>query len=686
MKWLMAALLALLVHVPSEAQTDFYLDPDFTGSVKDGSPARPWSVLGSTQWSSINSALASNDVTVYFSARDAAADTDDVSDAEIDIRDKTQNSHRVTFKGNGKYNTNDASPNWQSYSGASKARVSDFLSQNGTQTKLNKVTIDGFRVRMTLSYSAITICGDDWVVRNSDIFHVAGVNNGPLVLLVPTSDGVNGGTDWWCPRSSNITIENNTIHDSQGELLYIGGAGCRAEDNSGQSNCDGFPSHFNILIQNNDIYRGGVHGAQGDGIDLKAGLSNVTIRNNTIRDLTDPANDGGVRAIVISGVRTSDPDQNVLIDGNLIYNVKAEDAAIALVDGWGTPKGIEVRNNVISNLTHGGGIKVYRGTNHKVYNNTVYKAVIEGIVVVTGTTSVINNLLVANNGGGIQTSLSGTITSTNNAFSNTFGASCTNCVSGLAATAFANAAANNFRLVSGSTAIDRGATLSTFSTDKDGGSRPQGTGWDIGAYEFASGGPGPINQPPAVNAGTDQTITLPSVASLVGSASDDGLPSGSALTVAWSQISGPGIAAFGAPTTATTTVAFSATGVYVLRLTASDGALAASDDITVTANPAPVNQAPAVAITNRTDGGTFTGNVPSFTVQALDGNGVASVALYIGGNLVAAIYSSVTALPASNALAWRTTGIPVGGVYQIRAEACDTLGACGSVTITMTRQ
>jgi len=250
------------------------------------------------------------------------------------------------------------------------------------------------------------------------------------------------------------------------------------------SRCDGFPSHTNILIQNNNIYNGGVYGAQGDGIDVKAGISNLRIRNNTIYNLNDPSN-AGIRAIVISGARTSDPNQNIIVESNLIYNVRAEDAAIALVDGWGTPKGVEVRNNVIANLQRGDGIKVYRGTNHKLYNNTIYKATGPGITVVTGSVSVINNLLVGNNGSGAQTSFSGTVTSTNNGYSNTFGGSCTNCVSGLSGAAFADAAGNNLHLVSGSAAIERGTSLDTFSTDKDNVARPQGKTWDIGAYQSA---------------------------------------------------------------------------------------------------------------------------------------------------------------------------------------------------------
>ncbi len=105
----------------------------------------------------------------------------------------------------------------------------------------------------------------------------------------------------------------------------------------------------------------------------------------------------------------------------------------------------------------------------------------------------------------------------------------------------------------------------------------------------------PVNQAPTVNAGVDQTVTLPNSAALVGSASDDGLPAPATVTVTWSQVSGPGTATFGNPNALSTSASFTTAGVYVLRLTASDTELTATDDIEITVNPAPPgNQAPTV--------------------------------------------------------------------------------------------
>ncbi len=87
------------------------------------------------------------------------------------------------------------------------------------------------------------------------------------------------------------------------------------------------------------------------------------------------------------------------------------------------------------------------------------------------------------------------------------------------------------------------------------------------------------NAPPSVNAGADQSITLPNVAQLNGTVSDDGKPG--LLTTLWSKVSGPGTVTFGDPTAVDTTAEFSQPGTYVLRLTADDGDKVRHDDVTI---------------------------------------------------------------------------------------------------------
>lgn len=63
----------------------------------------------------------------------------------------------------------------------------------------------------------------------------------------------------------------------------------------------------------------------------------------------------------------------------------------------------------------------------------------------------------------------------------------------LPASAFVDAAAHDYRLSAGATAIDRGVPIPEVSTDRSGTSRPQGPAYDVGAYERARGPLPPSN-------------------------------------------------------------------------------------------------------------------------------------------------------------------------------------------------
>src|SRR5262249_26746308 len=98
---------------------------------------------------------------------------------------------------------------------------------------------------------------------------------------------------------------------------------------------------------------------------------------------------------------------------------------------------------------------------------------------------------------------------------------------------------------------------------------------------------GPGNQAPSVNAGTAHTITLPSSVHLAGPVIDNGLPNPpGAVPSLHDALPISGTVTFGNAAAVSTTASFSLSGSYVLRLTANDSALQASDDIIVTVNPA----------------------------------------------------------------------------------------------------
>jgi hypothetical protein len=94
------------------------------------------------------------------------------------------------------------------------------------------------------------------------------------------------------------------------------------------------------------------------------------------------------------------------------------------------------------------------------------------------------------------------------------------------------------------------------------------------------------NRAPVVSAGADLTIRVNESADLQGFVTDDSLPENSMIVATWTSVSGPSTVTFVNARAAATLADMSIAGTYVLRLTASDGALTASDEVTVTVLPA----------------------------------------------------------------------------------------------------
>jgi len=188
----------------------------------------------------------------------------------------------------------------------------------------------------------------------------------------------------------------------------------------------------------------------------------------------------------------------------------------------------------------------------------------------------------------------------------------------------------------------------------------------------------PVNQAPNVDAGANVNVTLPNAANLAGSVNDDGLPSNT-LTLAWTQVSGPGTTNFANPDSATTTASFSTAGTYVLRLTANDGALTDSDELTVTVNPQPpVNTAPSV---NAGSNQTITLPAAANLSGTVSDDGLPSNALTTGWSVVTGP-GSVNFADANATVT--SASFTVEGVYVLRLTADDTaLSSTDDITITV---
>jgi len=187
------------------------------------------------------------------------------------------------------------------------------------------------------------------------------------------------------------------------------------------------------------------------------------------------------------------------------------------------------------------------------------------------------------------------------------------------------------------------------------------------------------NQAPSVNAGPDQTITLANGAQLSGTATDDGLPTGSPLNYLWSVVSGPGAVVFGNAASLNTSASFSVGGTYTLRLTANDTALSSYDEVLITASAPPTvtNKPPTV---NAGSDQTINLKTTNLAGTAVD-DGLPGAGLRIGWTKI----SGPGNVTFGNAAQVSTDAtFSVIGTYTLRLTASDTaLSSTDDVVVTV---
>ena len=190
------------------------------------------------------------------------------------------------------------------------------------------------------------------------------------------------------------------------------------------------------------------------------------------------------------------------------------------------------------------------------------------------------------------------------------------------------------------------------------------------------------NYAPTVTAAASAaTVVAPSTrTTLVATATDDGLPTPAALTRIWSKVTGPGTVTFTAPSALVTDATFSALGAYVLRFTASDGALSSSADLTVNVVN---NTAPTVFASTPTP---LVGPAPA----AVRLDGAATDDGLPGGSALTTLWTQLSgpgaATFANAATATTTVDLPAGltGTYVLQLAASDgALTGTASVSITV---
>lgn len=262
----------------------------------------------------------------------------------------------------------------------------------------------------------------------------------------------------------------------------------------GAINVDG----SDCLIEGNVLELSPTGSTQDHGIYVAAGENFIGI-NNIIRNNYISGPTGYGIHIYDELKRHGDLTRNIaniIVENNFIKKSQKR-AGILVAAGPGTRiDKVIIRNNVlVDNATYGIGT-YYNGSgvrDIRIFNNTVYKSGLAGIGIGSDITGVvIRNNIVDNINSEARYHIDNFGNNSNVIVDHNLywpkPIKLKNVIDSHSLTGdpkFVGAITENFRLSLGSAAIDRGLALEEVRTDKDGLSRPQGGGYDIGAYEYS---------------------------------------------------------------------------------------------------------------------------------------------------------------------------------------------------------
>lgn len=262
----------------------------------------------------------------------------------------------------------------------------------------------------------------------------------------------------------------------------------------------------------------------GNNLGLYVTTSFVNITHNTIHHIETDCGSSGGGGIQIAGSGSSNSDlHNITIDGNSIYDISYRGGSPScpastvqtdgiLLESAGTAN--QVTNNIVYHTSGGWGILVGNSNatnvdvNSIISNNTVFSTAMGGIIIMSGNGTTISNNIVADTGQlsgrcGVSAPQGVAVTYLNNDLWNNAGGNyCLEwgtsdqsvhsndiSINPALGTTFVNWQADgsgDYHQKAGSPTIDKGSSSAGLAPkfDHDGNPRPQGAGYDIGAYEF----------------------------------------------------------------------------------------------------------------------------------------------------------------------------------------------------------
>ena len=241
-----------------------------------------------------------------------------------------------------------------------------------------------------------------------------------------------------------------------------------------------------------------VKGSNHYGVDPSTSTHDIEIVGNNIHDVGRYCESSGIGLSAIDAY-----SDNLLIDGNWVHDIgrfgAGENGCQPGNDYWmnhdhgvynGQGTNVIIRNNVFYNITRGWGIQRYGSSVDQLYivNNTFAfpNPNRDGQIILAATTT---NLYIQNNifyQPGQNVGISGTTSGAHidhNLSTGTVGGGGIGSNIENTDPQFVNPSALDFRLQPGSPAVDAGTILSIVLGDFLGIIRPQGAGYDIGAFE-----------------------------------------------------------------------------------------------------------------------------------------------------------------------------------------------------------
>jgi len=338
---------------------------------------------------------------------------------------------------------------------------------------------------------------------DSGLFHVSSRSYIKISGLRVINAGPNqNNAGIYVENSDHIVIERNYTHNTvssgigvwNSNNIVIDGNEVTLSCNDGEQECITVAGTHTFEIKNNHIHQGGPGTLGGEGIDAKDGSSNGKIYKNHVHHLNrlgiyveawdkhtygievfqnrvhDIANNDGLALASEKGGLLED----ISVTNNISYNNGLSGFSITNAGSASTHpvKDITIINNTFydnGKSSWGGGISIENKDvqdivirNNICGQNLTYQIFVEYPV---------QNLVVDHNFIDGYKGYKGEIRGTNYKEGDPM---------------FVNPTESDFHLEGTSQAINNGSALSAPNVDFDGYKRPQGEGYDIGAYEFLS--------------------------------------------------------------------------------------------------------------------------------------------------------------------------------------------------------